>query len=433
MDLRKEGKMSSRKKDKAFIMRAIHELMANAEPEAKNWVGKLEYLRNFICRNMEENEWKLEITILCFEKAIAEMKERFSSSLLRHQEIHMEICFGHCFEKFGAYDKALSSYQRALGLCDKQAYFPMKTEAIRYIGHIYLMKNEWDKASYAYQESLQICQDIGDREGEAYALSSLGIINFEQGKLSEALNVWEMARELTEKLSETKLIAQIYNNLGALMSIMGRWEKALSYYRKGASLFEKHGEYRGLAETYHNIAMMYADATHWSQSSAYYEKCHEIAKAIGDIRLQAMVKLNRVELYLAIGDFSMGLALCDQALQIFLNLEDHLGEAEIYKFLGMLYTKRHEWDLAGTHFTNSINLARQLKNPLLEGEACFEFGKMHRLNQDRISARKFFKKALKIFKFLKAERDIEKVEIELSTTEHQVMERSQKAMALIRE
>ena len=215
---------------------------------------------------------------------------------------------------------------------------------------------------------------------------------------------------MAEQINETQLNAQLLNNLGALMNSMGDWEKALANYNKSVTLFEKAGEYRGMAEAYHNLGMTYADMKRWSESADYYEKSYKLAKEIGDVRLQAMVKLNRVEMYTTIKDIYFGLALCNQALQTFKQLDDHLGEAEAYKFLGMLYARVEEWDLATSFFEDAVDCANKYKNPLLEAEALYQYGIMQKSKNDREMAVDNLKKALSSFKNINAERDIEKVE-----------------------
>jgi tetratricopeptide (TPR) repeat protein len=392
-----------------FILEKINDYLSKVRPKERGWEGKLESLKSFIFEVFEEDERDIQIKIKFFEKSIEDLKTRFSSSLSRFQEIHMEIWLGHCFERFGAWDKALSAYEKALALCDDGKYDMLKSEATRSMGHIFLMRNQWKKALDLYQESLQLSQTKGDREGEAFAYNSIGILYFEKGKLKEASSYWEKGLEQAEKLNNAKLSAQITNNLGALMSMQGNWEKALAYYAKGGTLFEQAGEYRGLAETYHNMGMTYADLQRWPESCSYYEKSYAIAKKIGDVRLQAMIKLNRVEVYISINDVYAGLALCNQALQTFIQLNDHLGEAEVYKFIGILYGRIGEWDLSRSYFNDSILLAEKYQNPLLEGEALFECGIMLKKKKEKEAAVQHFQKALALFQELNADKDIEKV------------------------
>ena len=155
-------------------------------------------------------------------------------------------------------------------------------------------------------------------------------------------------------MNETKLQADFNNNFGIVANVEGNWEKALAHYGKSLLHYEKMGDSRGLAKTYHNLARTYADAERWSEAGAYYEKAYKFAKEVGDAHTQADIKLNRAELYIAIGDFCLAEALCHQALQIYLRLKDQLGEAEVFKFSGIINTKKHDWLKAQFYFEHSI-------------------------------------------------------------------------------
>jgi tetratricopeptide (TPR) repeat protein len=155
--------------------------------------------------------------------------------------------------------------------------------------------------------------------------------------------------------------------------------------------------------------MTYADMKNLPESSSNFEKSHELAKGIGDVRLQALVKLNRVELYIAINDIYAGLALENQAMQTFLQLEDHLGEAETYKYMGALYSRIEKWELANTYFEQSIFLANKYKNPLLAAESHYEFGVMEKQRGDKKSAIEHLNKAMSLFQSLNAANDEAKV------------------------
>jgi tetratricopeptide (TPR) repeat protein len=392
-----------------LIQKKINDYMATVHPDQTGWNSTLTSLKSFIFDFVEEDNRDIQIKIRYFEKSIESLRRRFTDNISAIQETHMDIWLGQCFERFGAWEKAVEAYQRAVERCEDMNQDNLKSEAIRSLGHIYLMRSEWKKAHESYKESLKLCEMLGDHGGEASAYNSIGILFFEKGKYEEASSNWECALELAEKIDDANLCAQITNNIGILKNSFGNWEIALTYYRKSCLLFERIGDDRGLAETYHNLGMTYADAGLYSESNSYYEKSLNIAHRIGDVRLQAMINLNRVELYTTINDVFAGLALCNKALQTFSQLEDRLGEAEVYKFLGILYGKQQEWDLSGSYFQDCIFLAEKHKNPLLKGEAYLEYGLMQKNKEDHESAHDLLEKARTIFVDLKAEKDIARV------------------------
>ncbi|MFQ5649815.1 MAG: tetratricopeptide repeat protein [bacterium] len=369
-------------------------------------------MQKFVLTIFEESEQQKRLEY--FQRAVAHLVKSFSSTLTPAQTIQVYLSAGRSYETFGAWDQALESYRQVVRLCNSQPqYRSEKSEALRWIGHILLMRSQWQDARESYQESVNLSHATGDQEGEAYAYNGIACLCFEQGELAEASSHWEKSLELAEQLDATKLIAQVYNNLGALANVQGHWEKALTNYGESLPRFEKIGERRGLAETYHNMAMTYADAGRWPEAGAHYERSYQVAKEIGDVRLEATVKLNRVKLYIAIGDTTLAEALCHQALQTYLHLEDHLGEAEVYKCLGMLDAERRAWAPAQSYFEKSLQITRKYRSPLCEAETHFEYGRMLRIKGITKAATTQFELALDLFTELEAEKEIQKVKQEL--------------------
>lgn len=397
------------------IYTTLNDYLSKASPSQADVDMAFENMKSLFSPLIEEDNREINLKVKFFEKSIEELKSRFSSSASKSQLIHMEIWAGQSFEQFGAWDKALYYYKNAIGLFDETIHTNLKAETFRNMGHIHVMRNNWEEALQLYKECLNICQESEEQNGVAYAYNGMGIVSFEQGNMDQAQTYWQNGLELAEKINEAKLTAQLNSNLGALKSTSGDFESALVHFNKSATMFEKIGNHRGLAEVYHNLGMTYADMCKWPEASSYFAKSFELAKGLGDVRLQAMVKLNRVELYMAINDNYAGLAMNNQALQIFLQLQDHLGEAETYKFMGTIYTRMKKFDFAGTYFDQCIYLADKYKSPLLEAEAHYEYGILHSKKENKDAALTSFNKSLQLFESLNAENDIQKVKDQISS------------------
>lgn len=405
--------MSKYEENKNFagIDRQISEFLASIIPSPNNCEVTVKALQNLIFQLIDEKEQALRVQTL--ENSMKKILEKFSTFLSKDQEIEIKLWLGHNYEQLGAWDYALQVYQDVLALCQTEEYVHQKAEALRWIGHILVMKNSWDEASSSYKESLEICLQQEDQEGEAHLQNALGYLNFEHGNFVQASLYWQNALEIAEKLNKTKLIASFYNNLGILANVQGQWEKALACYGESLPRFEQIGQRRSLAETYHNMAMTYADAERWSEAGSYYEKSYELAKEIGDIRLQAMVKLNRVKLYFTINDYVVAQALCQQALRTFIQLEDHLAEAEVYKYLGILDVKKKKWADSLSYFEKSLAITKDFQNPLGQAETYVEMARMLHEKGEKQKAEEVYKKALEIYSQLELKKDIEKIASEI--------------------
>jgi len=383
----------------------------SARPAPSGWALLVRDLQVLIASLLEENQ--LELRQQYFEKSMELLRQNATTMAGAPEEIDFQLRAGQAYENFGAWDKALAAYQRAAELSASHRYHPQRAEALRWIGNIYARQSQWQEAARIYQEMLALCAQSGDGVGQAYAENGLGSLFFEQGEFDQAASRWERALELAEKANAANETAILYNNLGALANVQGQWQKALACYGESLPRFETTGNVNGMASTYHNIAMSYADNANWAEASIHYEKSFRLAQQLGDVYLQTLVKLNRVELYLAIGDAALAEALCQQALQTYQQLQDHLGEADACKFLGVIAAKKRAWTKAKTHFEKSIRLALEFHHPLGEAEARLEYGRMLKQKGAGQNAREQFEQALALFRKVNASVEIAKVQQEI--------------------
>jgi tetratricopeptide (TPR) repeat protein len=397
--------------EEAFSSQQIRLWLNQARQGRKDWRTLVQNLQTLIASLLEEKEQELRFKY--FDTAITWLLENKTLNLTRAQEIELQLHAGQSYKTYGAWGKALSAYQRAIELCEAKKFQRLKAEALRWIGNIYLEQNRWKDAHQAYQESLKLCRMEGDAVGEADVQNALGTLHFEQGDLDAASSYYDKAMELAEKANDSDLVATIYNNRGTLANVQGQWEKALACYAESLPCFEKIGNSKALASTYHNMALTYADNGNWFKAGHYYDRSNQLARDIGDAHLQATVKLNRVELYLAIEDLPLAEVLCRQALQTYIDLKDHLGEADALKMLGVIHTRRKEWSRAKSCFAKSIQLSREYHSPLSQAEAHYEYGCMLNQKGSKQEAGKQLRKAAELFKTLKAKKEVEKTEKKL--------------------
>lgn len=386
--------------------------LSQAQPKRKNWETLCRELRAEVARVLGEGAPKQHVRY--FARAIKELLAQTPAAESQAESGALHLALGKAYEAYGEAKHALAAFQAALSHSEGREQQLDKAEALRWIGHLRANQNQWREAAQAYEESLQVCVRAGEVSAAAHAQNSLAILRFEQGELEQAAQDWESALEQAEQAQDTALVGMIYNNLGALANVQGRREQALAYYLDSIPYLEKHGEMRTLAGTYQNLGMTHADAARWAEAGKSYEKGARLAQQLGDVPLQTLIKLNRVELYLGLEDVPVAESLCRQVLQSYTQLNDRLGQADAHKFLGVIHARQKAWKPAQTHFEKSVRLARKFQSPLCEAEARFEYGRMLKQKGAAKTAHKHLQQALVLFTQLNAAAEIEKVKQELA-------------------
>ncbi|MCG8607724.1 tetratricopeptide repeat protein, partial [bacterium] len=304
-------------------------------------------------------------------------------------------------------------FQRVIDLGDSDEFISPRAKAHGGKGRIQMMQSRFEEALESHEESLKLCGSCGDKKGEAQSYNAIAYYHFETGSLDQAKNYWAKSLQLAQEVNDIQLIAQINNNLGIAANVIGDWEKALAHYATSLLHFDKIGDKRGRARAYHNMAKSYFDSERWQEAGVCYEKSDELAKEIGDAHTQTNITLNRAELYITIGDSKLAESLCRRALQAYSRLDDHLGESDAFKLLGVICRTRGDWSDAKSCFEKSILLTRKFKSPLCEAEAHFEYARMWRYRANHRAAQRQYQLALNLFTQVNARKQIEKVKKEM--------------------
>ena len=106
----------------------------------------------------------------------------------------------------------------------------------------------------------------------------------------------------------------------------------------------------------------------------------------------------------------MSAACCARALDIYREIGDHLGEADVYRLLGRMFTLRRQWTTAARLFQDSLRLNEEYAHPLGAAEAHRDLAKMHADRGHTVEARASFEAALSGFRDLGAQADAAEVE-----------------------
>jgi tetratricopeptide (TPR) repeat protein len=386
--------------------------VAEAKVNPKRLDALLEDSRGLTEQLLEESEQASRVRY--FEQSVEQLLQSCFPTPSKSEAIGIQLWQGQSYELLGAWEKAFAAFQKAIDLCDSDALDSQKAKAHRGMGRIQMMQGGHVEALESQERSLRLYRDCGDQRGEAQAYNAIAYCHFETGSFDQATYYWAKTLELAQGLNDIQIIAQVNNNLGIVANVEGDWDKALAHYSTGLQHFEKIADTLGRGRTYHNMAKTYADSERWQEAGVCYEKSDELAKEVGDAHTRANIKLNRAELYISIGDSKLAESLCHRALQAYRRLGDHLGEADVFKLLGVIYRTRGDWLEAQPYFEKCILLTQKFKNPLCEAEAHFEYARMWRCKGNNRSAQKQYQLALNSFTQISAHKQVARVRHEMA-------------------
>lgn len=239
-------------------------------------------------------------------------------------------------------------------------------------------------AAELYGRALGAAEGLPDlpRSEVAAVWESLGDVTELFGRYDRALDAYAHARTLVGE--EPEAHARLLRKTGLVQERRGRNDEALSLYDQGLQLLEAHEESapEGLAElelAYAGVRFRqgrYDQAVRWADRAAAHAQAVDARRSIAHARY-----LRGTAAALGLGNRDVQDLL--QALEVYEELGDHVGQGNVLNNLGIVDYYAGRWDGALSHWRRSreakhragdvVNEAIQANN---EGEILSDQGKL---------------------------------------------------------
>jgi hypothetical protein len=205
--------------------------------------------------------------------------------------------------------------------------------------------------------SLDAARHDGDKSGEGWALYGIASARMRQGNYDEAITHFSQAQSVAEEIDDRWEQMYILRSLGFALNAVGKRDEAGEILRKAVSISHDLGERDMEIIIRSQLGATLVQSGQIKEALEHYLVVVELAKAIGDSVTEADALLS-----------------CSQCYRT-------LGEAEV----GEQYLKR-AW-----------RKAPRLKK-IQNGDTAVRFGALYGRKGNRDSARRYFRRALDLFK-----------------------------------
>ncbi|MCC7504812.1 MAG: tetratricopeptide repeat protein [Saprospiraceae bacterium] len=255
-------------------------------------------------------------------------------------------------------------------------------------------ETETDAAAARLDEAIRLAQQLRFVPGEATAWNGLGVVEEIRGNWAKAIEHYQKALQLREQIGEPRLVAASLNNLGVAYENLGEYDNALAYHRRNLDIVRQLRDTVRIARAHLNIAGVYERFGFYPEAfdeannarylqEARHENGYELAKTytmLGHVRYETGLWLEAARWYreslrlrqalddpyeLALAYNDLGNALdefgdkknntdsskaaisyYEKALQLYRDLEDEPGIADVLNNLGTAYKHLGQYDKA---------------------------------------------------------------------------------------
>ncbi len=324
-------------------------------------------------------------------------------------------------QREGALDEAFDHLETALSLCDR-----IEGEQHPYLWYALIDRMAWvrfrlGQLDEAEQLATQAVRNLEKQEAAAPALlaslyNTLGGTHYQQGSPSEAIPFVEKSLQLHDVLGYTWGKAVAHINLGVLYYVQGLWSSAIENYSQADRIEQENGFVAERAVNLRNLGLLHIGRGDHEQARQDYETSLAISRHIGDstgigcchiglahlnfilsdleqaaAHIQAaqeeadalgedhfmQLLLIQARIHAQTGAIHAGFELASQVLQMAQASGLSEEEVEAYRVLGRLHTRSNEYMKAESQLRQSLEAARQRRNPYQEGQALLEMGLLY--------------------------------------------------------
>jgi CHAT domain-containing protein len=273
-----------------------------------------------------------------------------------------------------AYDPAILSYTRALGLYREVQDREREADVLAALGAANSNLGQSDKAIDYYEQALAAAREVKDRSGEGTALKSLGNAYTRLSQYEKAIGYHEQAlaifREVKDRNGEGRALA----NLGTAYTSLNQYEKAVGYYEQALAISREVQDRPFEAGAWYGLGGAYKNLSQNEKAIRYQEQALTISRDVNDRRLEGNALGALGWSHTLLGQYEKAITYYQQGLTISREVRDRGGEGWTLVDIGTTYADLGDYQQSIGYFEQTLVIAREIKERHLEGVALLDLG-----------------------------------------------------------
>jgi signal transduction histidine kinase/Flp pilus assembly protein TadD len=320
-----------------------------------------------------------------------EASRTFTRERMRHDAAESDNLAGIIYDDLGKYDLAILHYNLALRVFKALSDTGGMVRVINNIGIANENLGNYLQALDFYKASLDYATAIEDEENIATTLVNIGSLYASWGSYPLALDHYLKALQIVRSRNNQDEEAWVLNSLGNLYLEWENFELSEQYYLESLGKYRRSGNPVGEAKVLNNLAIVYQHEGDQDTALHYYLLSYELEKKHGDVKGIAESLVNLGSFYLDLGDLKTALNYFEDARVKYEMLNQPLGKASTYSYLGKVNTKLGRYEIAETMFELSLPLSIQSRNAMQTMDAYEGLSDLYELRGDYREALRYLR------------------------------------------
>lgn len=321
----------------------------------------------------------------------------------------------------GRWEIARARYEEALSLLEPDAPGGTVSAIFRWIARTWMESGESDVAWDCLEAALAVADATDDRAARASALNSRAGLLFSRGDMDGCESIFREVKSLARRLDDRPLMAMADQNLGSVASVRGDDDLALIRFQSSLRGYEDLGLEERFAPLLSNIARLSTDLGDWTAAESALDQAGKVCERRGDWGNALIVELNRGRYHLARGNDDGALMALDRARGLSESGDGRFWYPEIMKSYGTLFRRTGNIEKARIFLKRAQDEAEKRGDRVLLADVAREWAVLHRVGGDSRGTLLALNEAHRLFREVKARRELADVDRRLSDLESQYL------------
>jgi CHAT domain-containing protein len=342
-----------------------------------------------------QTEKDLSRAIASFQKSA----KLFRSAHLNSKAADAMLQVGDIYFTLSKYEKALSSYQEAHNLDDKNQELACLVSS--HAARAYATTGQKSHADVYSKRALSQCNALADPKFQAEALEARGEA-LSDGS-SQNAEFFIQAQELFGKANDTRSQAHALLML-AYAHFWDQRPESLQFAGKALHLFSVNMDRRGIAEARNFLGLLAAATDEFETAKCNYQRSLPVFQSVGDKDNEA-ITLNGIGLAnWGAGNVDASLENYTRAKEVFTRLHDQLGTIEAITGMGKPLSATHQLRQLLPLYQEKLRIAP--KGSGQEAAALADMAGIYELQHQYAKANKLYQHSLEIYRSAKNDNGI---------------------------
>ena len=286
--------------------------------------------------------------------------------------------------------KSEKIFRKALKIDDEFA------ECHAMLGMLYNFIGELDDAEDELEEALDIAEDSNNYDALSIIYNNMGIYYKEQKRFEKSIKFFNKGIKLQKTLPNDDMKANLLHNMSGCYGSMGNFDKMLIYLEQSQGIYEKLDDSIRLGNSYGEMGNAYKTALNNEQAMKYYEKAKQIFVSEEMNSSIAQLLILQSEIFLSMKDYKTTKHNLDEASKISETFDIPMMEGRIYLAYAQLYDQEDKVDDAIDNLDEALDIFMDINNKIRASDVLTMMGFLYVKKKKNKKAKKAYKRARKL-------------------------------------